>query len=110
MSGAHTPGPWAVEFTERPIAGSELAFRINGSGKIHICSGQSQEHLGDDGAIHAAECRANAHLLLAAPDLLAVLQEMLPRFCGLREMAGLEPSALSEQASAAIAKAQGGAA
>lgn len=44
----------------------------------------------------------------AAPDLLSVLQEMLPRFSDLRELGGFaRDSELADRARAAIAKAEG---
>ena len=105
MSGAHTPGPWAVEFTEMPLAGSDVSFTISGGGKIHICSGQSQEHLGTDGAIHAAECRANAYVLLAAPELLATLLPVTEALAA-RLGTNAEEWPLVYAACAAMAKAQ----
>jgi len=53
---------------------------------------------------------ANAHLIAAAPDLLAVLEKILPNFAVLRitpGMAGPTLDCLEAEARAAVAKAWG---
>lgn len=86
----HTPGPWKVS----PTSHHAHDYRIDGP----------------DGLMDfdADEARANARLISAAPDLLAVCQRMLREI----EFGGTNATAIRcmiEDAKAAIAKAEGGA-
>jgi hypothetical protein len=78
MSARHTPGPWRLTLEPTELPGVNVRFCIDTDYAINIAGGQSQEHLGDaSGAIFEEECRANARLIAAAPDLLAALRAML---------------------------------
>ena len=77
MSAQHTPGPWRLTLEPTELPGVNVRFCIDTDYAINIAGGQSQEHLGGaSGAIFEEECRANARLMAAAPNLLAVLQEL----------------------------------
>ena len=77
MSAEHTPGPWRLTLEPTELPGVNVRFCIDTDYAINIAGGQSQEHLGGaSGAIFEEECRANARLMAAAPNLLAVLQEL----------------------------------
>ncbi len=66
----HTPGPWR---SYEPVA---LDYRpqhiTNGESLVAVCAGGGPKR-----AIIGSEERANARLIAAAPDLLAILAEML---------------------------------
>ena len=73
----HTPGPWvAVDPRHPPIAGEEVWLT-----EVHAAKGQIvalDNYLGlADPNKWLAEMSANARLIAAAPDLLAVLEEFL---------------------------------
>jgi hypothetical protein len=104
MSAAkHTPGPW------RRDSGGGLKGDVRGaSGRwVALCWG-----IGNGDANrpeYKAECDANAHLIAAAPELLAVAQAarkcIVASMLSTRDRAELEPAL-----DAAIAKATGSAA
>ena len=78
MSAKHTPGPWRFLAEPTECSGVNVRFGIHSEKAVGIAGGQSQEHMADiDGSINEAECRANAALICAAPDLLAVAQFFL---------------------------------
>ncbi len=95
----HTPGPWYqvgfwVEHEDDSVA-DICTCNPDDFGQGHIKRSQS-------------EIVANAMLIAAAPDLLAALEELLPRFENLRELAGFEAeSDAAIRARAAITKAKG---
>jgi len=125
MAAKHTPGPWAADaedmqlgaddiFTvsiwaagpegDRPLVATISAFALlsetRGATEYVTPDAPSEDKL--------AEAKANAHLIAAAPELLAALQEL----CAL-EADGMQAaeSAIEswERARAALAKATGGA-
>lgn len=63
----HTRGPWAVE-------ASRFCDRIHPTGDTSVCIAQTGNWLEHE----KAEQHANAHLIAAAPDLLAALQSLMP--------------------------------
>lgn len=70
----HTPGPWYAEMS--PSLGTEnvrILWDVHSHDRVGIARSQSQEHLGERG-IHEQECRANAQLIAAAPDMLSALR------------------------------------
>lgn len=100
----HTPGPWVVEPTiiEHPSAAYVTPDRQDGrpyGGPI--CTLQDCEHIG---GITVDECKANARLIAAAPDMLEALEALL---------GAVPPHVLkkwpniTKKARAAIAKAEG---
>lgn len=94
----HTPGPWLI--TEEPDGWDAryATFRLNteddGSPEASLCDISEWNH---------PRARADAHLIAAAPDLLAALRDMCSLVAG--------TSAVDEQpyrdACAAIRKAEG---
>jgi len=105
MSGAHTPGPWAiVDRDDSLVIQTESQAKTKYGASRYACLGGFDRH--DDKQY--AEAKANARLIAAAPDLLAVLQD-------LQESAGYwseydVPIGIVDRINAAIAKATGGAA
>ena len=73
MSARHTPGPWILTTEATEVEGVNVRFSIDSHTHISICGGQSQEHMKD--AIYEDECRANARLIAAAPELLEALKQ-----------------------------------
>lgn len=69
---AHTPGPWQYY---------ELPPTFDGIGYIRPLDEDQKEiaHHGDEQR-SAAENRANGRLIAAAPELLATLKNIVPRF------------------------------
>jgi len=65
---SHTPGPWAVGYTD-----DKRAF-VNAAG-VTVCK---CDQGGDDGEV-LADPRANARLIAAAPELLAAVSYTLDR-------------------------------
>lgn len=105
MSARHTPGPWEadrfvdgwwggeiraarVSFPPEPYTGSPIALVLS-------------QQVGDDAAL------ANARLIAAAPELLAVVRDLL-EFMVLAELDDEEPHVVA--AREVIAKATGSAA
>ena len=82
----HTPGPWRVE-ADGVIVGPSNGFSPFGG--CGCCDSPWMN--GHDGEA----CQANARLIAAAPELLGALKDMGARY------------GLTEQARAAIAKAEG---
>ena len=71
MSAAHTPGPWEVDGTKLGVRGKAVSKgALYGSGGFSIA-----EILP---AMTDAEAFANARLIAAAPDLLALVLNILP--------------------------------
>jgi hypothetical protein len=70
----HTPGPWTYaakvkEFLLDFPSNGPVSARVNGphKGQVAASTGRGQE-----------ECEANARLIAAAPELLAMCEAMLP--------------------------------
>jgi hypothetical protein len=73
MSAKHTPGPWrVVSFTAR---GSDDGCYVGISSEHHSCLAEVVIRMKDEPP--SLELLANAHLIAAAPDLLAALRAML---------------------------------
>lgn len=91
---AHTPGPWTPCFMtlERKAIGFHISGRAYGSTRP-IC---------ETGKNCAPEMEANARLIAAAPDMLALLKELI-------DIEGSQPgtAAWAAKVFAAIAKAEG---
>lgn len=86
QTAQHTPGPWAVD-----AAPNGHQF-IVAEHRADICRMGSENMLADD-----SSAAANARLIAAAPELLAVLEHVLDR--------ATMPGFLRDQVRAAIAKA-----
>jgi hypothetical protein len=89
---AHTPGPWTVQESGKYVEGATCTVA-----KIYFLP-----ELMDDAE---AESWANARLIAAAPDLLALLEEYASKA---RDVVTPAPGSLIERTRAAIAKARGG--
>jgi hypothetical protein len=92
MMSKHTPGPWyhtGLEFNDVRDSDDELVAVAH-----HLRVGQPKRS--------GQEAKANARLIATAPDLLAVLQELI-------DIEGPQPgtAAWADKARAAIAKATG---
>ena len=86
----HTPAPWQLTFGENDAA-------------IH--NDVTIASINDD----ALACKANAHLISAAPDLLSALQSLLHSAESLHAACDYSEPKSFEIARAAIAKAKGAA-
>lgn len=93
----HTPGPWTMDEVRTD---SGRAFRI-GSGEM-LRAGKGCCIIYDDHGGGDNERKANARLIVTAPDLLTLLQELI-------DIEGPQPgsSAWAVKVQAAIAKATG---
>jgi hypothetical protein len=96
-----TPGPWKVEdgelVAEMPTCGAMCVL-----GQIY---GADDYPCRDDDI--DAECKANARLIAAAPDLYAALKDLWDRW-GMVDWTSVHDAALMDAARAAIARAEGG--
>jgi hypothetical protein len=99
---AHTSGPWDIvqDAPLNPRARFNIGSRGTGGPTTYVCTIKTEKHLALDG-----NEEANAHLIAAAPDLLAALRLLLEASDGLNG----ESEWLDERlnaARAAIAKAE----
>lgn len=93
----HTPGPWFYD-----------GQNSCGAHVIHVAQGEIAEAFGDSWSDEGQQAEANAHLIAAAPEMLAALEEA---YRILLEDEGYQPyNPKVKQIAAAIAKANGGAA
>lgn len=95
MSTQHTPGPWSIA---PQIAHEGLWVESAGDEPEEIC-------LCSPATVPSDECRANARLIAAAPELLDALEGFHPK----NTKAPGDLARAWEKARAAIAKARGGA-
>lgn len=91
----HTPGPWEVRTIDDSLGSIDTV-----GGKF--CIAQAQEITVADRNAGSPERRANARLIAAAPELIALLQELV-------DIEGPQPGTAiwADKALAAIAKATG---
>jgi hypothetical protein len=82
----HTPGPWEI------------------NGELVVCDQAGNEICLPAIGAQLTECKENARLIAAAPDLLAALKEYL-NYCG--DFKGTPMAQLNGEARTAIAKAEG---
>ncbi|WHB31193.1 hypothetical protein [Xanthomonas phage NEB7] len=68
-----TPGPWTVKFRDGCTDGVHTVFYIVAPDGHTIADGQSMEHLGGEGILEA-QCRANAQVMVTAPELYDALE------------------------------------
>jgi hypothetical protein len=105
----HTPGPWKVlhyKWTDK--GGGDFVGRIDGPNGEKVYGGAA--------SFHAINNLANAHLIAAAPELLAALFSTTEELQRLRDVLlphyedkiGEPDKLVLEEAEAAIAKATGG--
>jgi hypothetical protein len=97
MTTKHTPGPWLI--SERV-----KTARLDNALMVRPVYHQNYEY-GATAIIATSE--ANARLIAAAPDLLAVLQQMIEVFLDTDGSFGADETEIMEMARAAIAKATG---
>lgn len=104
MSTQHTPGPWRVtaQYDGQPEV---CVFAGVGDDSAPVAKAHLPTMLG--AAINKQQAEANAHLIAAAPDLLAALQ-VAQAVCGelLQSGDGIHVNA-RRMINAAIAKAKG---
>lgn len=110
----HTPGPWQVRgeiksgaASRAPIdewCGSVYPQRKDYNYRGEVCFLQSSNCIK---GVTSAEAAANAHLIAAAPDLLAACEEVLALMDDHNVNAPNKWSAAVDQMRAAIAKAKG---
>lgn len=112
MSSKHTPGPWALESVQTSVGSCHKIGPFPSAGvrkQVHACVYADQLRLGlDDESPIAVELLANARLIAAAPELLAVARLV----DDVADRVDHEPDSalgqLVDAARAAIAKATGG--
>ena len=98
----HTPGPWRSD--------SPYVSAPSGAHRKIVADCYQDPSWRDSIAISDDECIANAHLIAAAPELLAALGETVSRFERCIVHAGSDPEFAREAVKAAravIAKARG---
>jgi hypothetical protein len=96
---AHTPGPWHTSKNFRYVRGSWVTTG-DGPKDFNVCEIWTNGE-GDD-----EQANANARLISAAPDLLAMCEQLLSLY-RLHRPQAFGTDATEEAARAAIAKAQG---
>jgi hypothetical protein len=96
---AHCPGPWTIGKRSR---GGYTSINADGwqslAKVVTVMEGDNRPF---------SEGVANAHLIAAAPDLLASLQVMLRDYAAVHDIGDVEMQPAIYQARAAIAKATG---
>lgn len=70
MAAKHTPGPWVRDAR----SGLECDVRASSGRKVALCWGLASNNATNYRVDYRAECDANAHLIAAAPELLAIAQ------------------------------------
>ena len=98
----HTPGPWFVESSDKtPIYVSPVTRHE----QIAICNVMVIDEDGDSDSgewINGDQTKANAHLIAAAPELLAALEVII------NDIVPIDPhNSMWVEGRAAIAKARG---
>jgi hypothetical protein len=82
----HTPGPWSVPHFARPDVGCECGYVLTdgytGAVATVHCSHETGENWSNGDNPRFDEAVANAHLIAAAPDLLASLKDAAKRLKG----------------------------
>lgn len=116
MSNAtHTPGPWSVPHFAEPDVNCECSYvlcdHLMGAVASVYCSGEGADWKSHGDNPKFAEACANAHLIAAAPDLLAALKKLAASHLATIEGEGFDPEHCVcsdlDDAFAAIAKAEG---
>lgn len=95
MSSKHAPGPWA--------------YQEDSDAYTHIVRGPGNRFICQLAQTPSAEIEANARLIAAAPELLEALKDLIGWVPGGVHFHTDAPQKAVERASAAIAKATGGA-
>lgn len=116
MSDTQTKGPWVVEYVEGGGYDTlSSAYRIKygeDSRRERVCEVDTRDYddrieTDDFGVETSADAEANAHLIAAAPELLAACQALMETHHGYHLGAGPCICHAHEAAKAAIAKAEG---
>jgi hypothetical protein len=94
-SSAHTADPWKMDFYDDYIV-------IYGSDNSRILDIYAAPSVAKD-----AEARSNAHLVVAAPDLLKSLNRAVKDLCFLQRCTKISRQETIDDCEAAIAKAEG---
>ncbi len=112
MSIAHSPGPWVAEPNRRlrsQVMSESIGVR--GPGGLYLAAAFDFNRTDRD-----AEVEANARLIAAAPDMLAVMESIYvdlvdysKQLSGSYSTGSIALSSCADQVAAVIAKAKGGA-
>ena len=97
--GTHTPGPWTVEEYGDEDA---PALVIHKNTETRVCFMATPGSHGDP-----AKIEADAHLIAAAPELLAALKQLVADYQDVPDPTDEDGQAVFDTARAAIAKAEG---
>jgi len=102
MSTTHTPGPWATD-------DYEFLWRDSDGGlTAHLEAGPAQIYFTPHDTADRQRALNDARLIAAAPELLAMLERLVPAPPSLDELdLGEEDNQLLDEARALIAKAKG---
>lgn len=110
MKAEHTQGPWVFRVELGTVNAVDPMHSQDGRARIEICD-PSNGQTWNGGALPIDEREANAHLIAAAPDLLAILEVILGAHDTKNNGAYMGEAVLchhyAETARAAIAKARG---
>ncbi|MEE4662743.1 hypothetical protein V2L09_02270 [Pseudomonas alliivorans] len=111
----HTPGPWSLGEPERVGEGLHAPIHAQKHGELAMVVWQMEDARID--RVRSIDCEANAHLIAAAPELLAALEltrenlracQATIHLCGGFDPAYVEHAqAAMKVADAAMAKARG---
>lgn len=105
----HTPGPWIIEHQKPHLEDGYVGIthKSNVYGEAHEDLAIVVWQMDDDRrkGKRSLTCEANARLIAAAPELLAVLKDLKDYFAEWKEFDGSMPFA--DRVNAAIAKATG---
>ena len=109
MSATHTPGPWELACDGCAIVGANGGTQIVETGKAYWSNLAAAAAQGSTLAQkHLPEVEANARLIAAAPELLAMLERLVPAMPDLGDIdLGEDDNALLDEARALIAKVKG---
>lgn len=102
MSTPHTPGPWVTDDYEYLWRDSD------GGPTAHFEAGPAQVYFTPNDAADRQRALNDARLIAAAPELLAMLERLVPAMPDLGDIdLGEDDNALLDEARALIAKAKG---
>lgn len=105
----HTPGPWSVsqKNTDPDAAFADEHYQISGAPFGHAAPWIAETY----GGLLRGQAEANARLIAAAPELLALLEEVVQATasceCGLSSCSICGADSLNGRIRAALAKATG---
>jgi|SRR6478609_11345197 len=111
MKPKHTPGPWHLVRTEKNelelgggIEQSTGIYSSKGFGLIANVIYKKTNILGDSKKLQKDEFEANAHIIVCSPEMLEMLERILPKLSQLQDETAFT---LPEQVENLINKAKG---